>query len=89
VGKLIARALIAAVSWVMMGAGLVDEARMKAAPAEPDNWLTSGRDQNGTYYSPLTRINAKNVGGLGFAWQYDLATHRGQEATPIVVDGVM
>ena len=71
------------------GAGLVDEARMKAAPAEPDNWVTSGRDQDGTYYSPLTRINDKNVGGLGFAWDYDLGTHRGQEATPIVVDGVM
>jgi len=71
------------------GAGLVDEARMKAAPTEPDNWVTSGRDQDGTYYSPLTRINDKNVGGLGFAWDYDLGTHRGQEATPIVVDGVM
>jgi glucose dehydrogenase len=71
------------------GAGQVDEARMKAAPTEPDNWVTSGRDQDGTYYSPLTRINDKNVGGLGFAWDYDLGTHRGQEATPIVVDGVM
>ena len=67
-----ARSLIASVSWVLMGAGLVDEARMKAAPAEPDNWVTSGRDQDGTYYSPLTRINDKNVSGLGFAWQYDL-----------------
>jgi quinohemoprotein ethanol dehydrogenase len=100
-----ARALFAAVSGVVMlmtasvpatgaaaaahGAGLVDEARMKAAPTEPDNWVTSGRDQDGTYYSPLTLINDKNVGGLGFAWDYDLSTHRGQEATPIVVDGVM
>ena len=71
------------------GAGLVDEARMKSVASEPDNWVTGGRDQEGTYYSPLTRINDKNISGLGFAWQYDLATHRGQEATPIVVDGVM
>lgn len=70
-------------------AGAVDEARMKAASTDPDNWLAGGRDQDGTYYSPLTRINDKNVGELGFAWQYDLGTHRGQEATPIVVDGVM
>ncbi len=69
------------------GAGAVDTARMKSA--DPDNWLTPGRDQNGTYYSPLSRINAANVGQLGFAWQYDLGTFRGQEATPIVVDGVM
>jgi quinohemoprotein ethanol dehydrogenase len=54
-----------------------------------DNWATTGRDQDGTYYSPLTRINDKNVTNLGFAWEYDLATHRGQEATPIVIDGVM
>lgn len=71
------------------GAGWVDEARMKAAGSEPDNWLTSGRDQEGTYYSPLTTLNENNIHGLGFAWQYDLGTYRGQEATPIVVDGVM
>lgn len=69
--------------------GSVDAERMKAAAAEPGNWLATGRDQQGTYYSPLTRINSKNVGKLGFAWQYDLGTYRGQEATPIVVDGVM
>jgi len=69
--------------------GSVDAQRLQAAAAEPGNWLTPGRDQQGTYYSPLTRINSKNVGKLGFAWQYDLGTYRGQEATPIVVDGVM
>src|SRR5260370_5143766 len=69
--------------------GSVDAGRMKAAAAEPGNWLAAGRDEEGTYYSPLTRINSKNVGKLGFAWQYDLGTYRGQEATPIVVDGVM
>jgi quinohemoprotein ethanol dehydrogenase len=69
--------------------GSVDAERMKAAAAEPANWLATGRDQEGTYYSPLTRINSKNVGKLGFAWQYDLGTYRGQEATPVVVDGVM
>jgi quinohemoprotein ethanol dehydrogenase len=70
-------------------AGAVDADRMKASASDPDNWLTSGRDQEGTYYSPLTRINSRNVSKLGFAWQYDLGTFRGQEATPIVVDGVM
>jgi len=69
--------------------GFVDAERMQAAAAEPDNWLATGRDNQGTYYSPLTRINNKNVGKLGFAWAYDLGTYRGQEATPIVVDGVM
>ena len=67
----------------------VDEARLKAADTEPQNWFTLGRDGNQTYFSPLSTINAGNVDRLGFAWSYDMATARGQEATPIVVDGVM
>jgi quinohemoprotein ethanol dehydrogenase len=59
------------------------------AADNPDNWPASGRDQEGTYYSPLTKLTSKNIGRLGFAWQYDLGTYRGQEATPIVIDGVM
>jgi glucose dehydrogenase len=70
--------------------GALDTARLRAADSEPQNWYTGGRDQDGTYYSPLTMLNAKNVDRLGFAWQYDLgAPMRGQEATPIVIDGVM
>src|SRR3984957_19349710 len=60
------------------------------AEREPQNWFTGGRDQGGTYYSPLASITAANVGKLGFAWSYDLgAPQRGQESTPTVVDGVM
>ncbi|HTB30365.1 MAG TPA: PQQ-dependent dehydrogenase, methanol/ethanol family [Steroidobacteraceae bacterium] len=59
-----------------------------AAP-DPDQWLTPGRDADGTYYSPLKDIDAGNVGKLGFAWDYRLGTHRGQESTPLVIDGVM
>jgi quinohemoprotein ethanol dehydrogenase len=70
-------------------AGDVDEARLKAADSEPQNWLTLGRDGNQTYFSPLTTIDQTNVDRLGFAWSYGLGTSRGQEATPIVVDGVM
>jgi quinohemoprotein ethanol dehydrogenase len=71
-------------------AGAVDAARLQAADTEPQNWFTGGRDKDGTYYSPLTSINAGNVKNLGFAWSYDLGTPlRGQEATPIVIDGVL
>jgi quinohemoprotein ethanol dehydrogenase len=70
--------------------GNVDTARLQAADGEPQNWFTGGRDKDGTYYSPLNSIDAGNVGSLGFAWGYDLGEpRRGQEATPIVVDGVM
>ena len=70
--------------------GAVDAARLRAADSEPQNWFTGGRDQDGTYYSPLKALDAGNVKNLGFAWSYDLGSPmRGQEATPIVVDGVM
>jgi quinohemoprotein ethanol dehydrogenase len=69
--------------------GDVDAARLKAADAEPQNWLTPGRDGGQTYFSPLATIDAGNVARLGYAWSYDMPTIRGQEATPIVVDGVM
>jgi quinohemoprotein ethanol dehydrogenase len=71
-------------------AAAVDTARLDAADAEPQNWFTGGRDQEGSYYSPLADINGGNVKQLGYAWSYDLGNpQRGQEATPIVVDGVM
>jgi quinohemoprotein ethanol dehydrogenase len=69
--------------------GRVDRDRLKAADAEPQNWFTLGRDGNGSYYSPLASINDRNVGRLGFAWEYNLETYRGQEANPVVIDGVM
>ena len=69
--------------------GAVDAARIARAASEPDQWLMAGRDGGGTYFSPLTDINAQNVGQLGFAWEFRLGTHRGLEATPIVVDGAL
>ena len=53
------------------------------------DWLTGGHDAGQTYSSPLKKIDAGNVGKLGFAWSYDLTSTHGQEATPVVVDGVM
>ena len=54
-----------------------------------NEWLTYGGTYDEQRYSTLTRVNADNVANLGVAWTYDLATNRGVEATPIVVDGVM
>jgi len=66
-----------------------DVSASRLAAAEPDQWLAAGRDANGTYYSPLKDINTGNVGQLGFAWDYHLGSTRGQESTPLVIDGVM
>ncbi|MBS0393892.1 MAG: PQQ-dependent dehydrogenase, methanol/ethanol family [Proteobacteria bacterium] len=70
-------------------AATVDAARIARAASEPDQWLMTGRDQGGTYFSPLADINASNVARLGYAWEYRLGTRRGLEATPVVVDGAL
>jgi quinohemoprotein ethanol dehydrogenase len=82
-----AAAMAAAIAATMAAASA---AAPPAAVDEPQNWFTGGRDQGGTYYSPLAGINESNVKALGFAWTYDLGSpQRGQEATPVVIDGVM
>jgi quinohemoprotein ethanol dehydrogenase len=70
-------------------AGAVDAKRLAAADTEPGSWLIAGRDLAGDYHSSLAEINASNVAQLGFAWEYRLGTHRGLEATPLMVDGVL
>ena len=56
----------------------------------PDTeWLTYGGGYDEQRHSRLTKINRDNVSDLGVAWTYDLATNRGVEATPIVVDRTM
>jgi quinohemoprotein ethanol dehydrogenase len=67
----------------------VDGARITNADAEPGNWLSYGRTYSEQRYSPLARINDKNAAKLGLAWFADLDTNRAQEATPLIVDGVM
>jgi PQQ-dependent dehydrogenase (methanol/ethanol family) len=70
-------------------AGAVTQERLLAADGDPDNWLGNGRTYEEQRYSPLTEINDTNAAGLGLAWAVDLDTRRGQESTPIVVDGIM
>ncbi len=67
----------------------VDVARIIKADAEPGNWLSHGRTYSEQRFSPLDKINTQTVSQLGLAWSLDLDTHRGQEATPLIVDGVM
>lgn len=54
-----------------------------------DDWGAIGFNYDEQRFSPLTGISDKNVGELGIAWTADLEDARGQEATPVVVDGVM
>ena len=67
----------------------VDDKRLLAAADDGANWLSYGRTYDEQRFSPLTQINETNVGKLGLQWSADLDTARGQEATPIVVDGAL
>jgi len=68
----------------------VDARRLTAADSEPGNWMGPGRDYGEQHFSPLKAIDAANAKQLGLAWFFDIDTaHRGQESTPLVVDGVM
>lgn len=95
---------VLALSWILLlGAcakgpgsvpGNVDEARLRNAQAEPGQWLSLGRTWKAERFSPLKQITIENVSELGFAWEYEVRSHRGrvehgQEATPLVVDGVI
>ena len=67
----------------------VDATRIVQADQDPGNWLTHGRTYSEQRFSPLAKIDASNVKQLGLAWFVDLDTHRGQEATPLIIDGVL
>ncbi len=85
VGLVVAAACVAGST---LHAGQTDPASL-SYPVAADEWRFTGGDQSGTWYSSLTDINDTNVAKLGFAWDFDMGTTRGQEATPLVIDGVM
>ena len=51
------------------------------------DWPTHGGTYSEQRFSTLDQINAGNVGQLGLAWSTQFDTARGQETTPLVVDG--
>jgi quinoprotein glucose dehydrogenase len=69
-----------------------------AGPEQAGGWPAYGGDAGGSRYSPLTQINAKNVGELKVAWTFRTGEH-GQgvkdwsrsafEATPILYQGTL
>jgi len=65
----------------------VTAAMLVAADGDAANWISHGRTYSEQRYSPLDRINRDTVGNLGLAWFADMDTARGQEATPLVLDG--
>ena len=67
----------------------VDEQRLITADNDRASWLSYGRTYDEQRYSPLDQINKETIDQVGLAWFADMTTSRGQEATPIVVDGAL
>ncbi|NOZ42959.1 MAG: PQQ-dependent dehydrogenase, methanol/ethanol family, partial [Alphaproteobacteria bacterium] len=72
-----------------LSAATVNGQRIINADSEPQNWLSHDRTYDAQRYSPLDQITTKNVKKMALDWHFDFETHRGLEATPIVVDGIM
>ena len=69
--------------------GNVDMKRLLSADANADQWMSHGRNYFEQRFSPLKLITTDNVSQLGLAWYGDFDTNRGQESTPVEVDGVV
>ena len=67
----------------------VDEQRLITADNDRASWLSYGRTYDEQRFSPLDQINKGTIDQVGLAWFADMTTSRGQEATPIVVDGAL
>ncbi|MGH9593536.1 MAG: PQQ-binding-like beta-propeller repeat protein, partial [Bryobacteraceae bacterium] len=68
----------------------VDDASLKNAAKNGDDWTTYGFTQGETRYSPLKQIDTTNVARLGLAWSYDVGRGGGnQEGTPLESNGVI
>lgn len=53
------------------------------------NWDAHGGTSEEQRYSRLNLINAGTIDRLSLAWSFELDSNRGQEATPLAVDGVL
>jgi len=65
----------------------VTDARLESPEAR--NWLMYLREYNSWSYSPLDRIDTRNVADLAPVWTMSTGTTEGHQSPPIVNDGVM
>ena len=65
----------------------VTDARLQNPEAR--NWLSTRGNYAGWGYSPLSKINDKNVSKLSLAWSFTSGQQEGHQSPPIVNDGYM
>ncbi|HVW73707.1 MAG TPA: PQQ-dependent dehydrogenase, methanol/ethanol family [Rhizomicrobium sp.] len=57
--------------------------------ADDKQWALAAKDYSQTRFSRLNQINTTNAGRLQVAWTFSVGSNHGQEAAPLVVNGVM
>jgi alcohol dehydrogenase (cytochrome c)/quinohemoprotein ethanol dehydrogenase len=67
--------------------GAIGAEQLIAAGSDDANWVTHGKSYSEQRFAPINQINTGNVAQLGLTWFADMDTARGQEATPLVLDG--
>jgi alcohol dehydrogenase (cytochrome c) len=72
--------------------GLVTSLDLLDGFKNPSAWLQYSGDYTGKRHSPLTQITPQNVSRLSAQWAFQadtIASTRGFESTPLVIDGVI
>jgi quinohemoprotein ethanol dehydrogenase len=86
-------ALSSALLWIATFATAQSPRKIDAGAlrkAAPEDWLSYGRDQAETHFSPLKQIDATNIARLGLAFYADIDAPQGNiQATPIVANGTL
>jgi alcohol dehydrogenase (cytochrome c) len=69
--------------------GGVTYERLRKSDAEPQNWMHYWGNYQGTHYSALKEITARNVSSLQAKWSIQLPGASLLETEPLVADGIM
>jgi len=91
--------LVTGVSFILVMTGCQppagDDGPAADTPAAPDatpsmlEWPTHGGTYHEQRFGVSSEITPDTISRLGLAWYADFDTHRGQESTPLMVDGVV
>ncbi len=62
---------------------------LQSLSQDPGQWVMPAHNYASTRFSELDQITTQNVAQLQLAWSFSVGVNRGQEAAPLVVDGMM
>jgi PQQ-dependent dehydrogenase (methanol/ethanol family) len=65
------------------------QANLVSLSTDDAQWIMPAKNYASTRYSGLNQITAANVSQLRVAWTFSLGSDHGQEAAPLMVDGIL